>query len=417
MAITTKDEMIDVQILMDVVRGAFKGKNALMGSVFVSSGAVRVSPTMPEGGQNAIGKKIDIPYFGTIGEFLNNPDGSSVTPSKLAQASEQATVSRFSLAAEISRWAQGVGALMPGSDSDPYEEAKRQIMAAAERAMDGIMVSEFATTPLVMDVYSASSPVYLDWDLVQEATTLWGDEQDSIVGMSLHSQTRKDAAKLKDSAGRPLLLNDQRDGQQQVTRFAGLPLVLSDRVPLTGSTMSSPMGAVGTTPPQVTLAGTPLGPWKLAIQITTAGASDGTAKFKFSVDGGQIWSSIYTVPSGGGPIALDDSATTDSLVGINGKTGITATFTNDTYNVNNVYKSIANLKVTTLIAQQDAGAFWYNANRLGIQTDVDILADTDIAASHLYHAAKLYRRRRNGSRPGAIAIKHNVTGYTGGTSF
>ncbi len=428
MAITTKNDMIDVQILMDVVRGAFKGKNALVGSVFVSSGAVRVSPTMPEGGQNAIGKKIDIPYFGTIGEFVPNADGSSVTPSKLGQMFEQATVDRFSLAAEVSRWAQGVGALMPGADADPYEEAKRQIMAAAERAMDAIMVAQFATTPLVMDVYSASAPAYLNWDLVQEATALWGDEQDQIVAMSLHSQARKDVAKLKDSAGRPLLLADQRDGQQQVTRFGGHPLVLSDRVPLTGSTMTAAMGKAGSAPPDVTLSGTPLGPWKLMIDVTTGGSSDGTAKFRFSTDGGQIWSSTYAIPNGGGPIVLDDSAHSavadingerpaDSLVGVNGKTGITATFANGTYNADNVYKSIANLKVTTLISQAEAGAFWYNASRLGIQTDVDILADTDIAASHLYHAAKLYRRRRGGSRPGAIAIRHNVSGYTGGTTF
>lgn len=415
MAITVNTDMIDVQILMDVVRGVFKGKNAFMGSVLVSAGAVRVSGTMPMGGASAIGKKIDIPYFGTLGEFVSNADGSSVTPSKLQQLFEQATVARHSLAAEISRWAQGVGAINPNV-GDPYEEASSQIMAAATRAMDGIMVTEFATTPLVLDVYSATTPVYLDWDLVQDATTLWGDEQDSIVGMALHSQSRADVAKLKDSQGRPLLLVDQTQGQQSVTKFGGVPLVLSDRVSLSGSTMTSPMGEAGTTPPDITLTGTPLGPWKLVIDITTGGASDGTAKFRFSVDGGNIWSDILTVTSGGGAFVLTDTAV-DSLVGVNGKTGITATFTNGTYNADNVYKSIANLKVTDLICQQDAGAFWYNAQRLGLQADEDILADTDITASHLYHAPKLYRRRRGGSRPGVVALKHNVRGYVGGTTF
>lgn len=427
MAITTQSDMIDPQILMDVVRGVFKGKNAFMGSVFVSAGAVRVSGTMPEGGQSAVGKKIDIPYFGTVGEFASNPDGSSVSPSKLGQTFEQATVSRHSLAAEISRWAQGVGALLPGQ-GDPYQEAASQIMAAAERAMDNIMVTEFATTPLVLDVYDASTPVYLDWDRVLDATTLFGDEQDSIVGMALHSQARRDVAGLKDSTGRPLLMMDQKEGQGSVMRFAGVPLVMSDRVPLTGSTMTSPMGETGTTPPNITLAGTPLGPWKLVIDVVTGGASDGTATFRFSTDGGNTYSATYTIPSGGGAFVLDDSAnaavadiagnkTADSLVGVNGKTGITATFTNGTYNADNVYKSIANLKVTSLISQVDAGAFWYNASRLGLQADVDILADTDVTASHLYHAPKLYRRRRGGSRPGVVAIKHNVKGYVGGTTF
>jgi hypothetical protein len=427
MAITTQGDMIDPQILMDVVRGEFKGKNAFMGSIFVSSGAVRVSGTMPQGGQSAVGKKIDIPYFGTVGEFVQNSDGSSVTPSKLGQMFEQATVDRHSLAAEISRWAQGIGELLPGQ-GDPYQEASSQIMRAAERAMDNIMVTEFATTPLVLDVYDASTPVYLDWDLVLDATTLFGDDQDSIVGMALHSQARRDVAGLKDSQGRPLLLSNQTEGQGSVMRFAGVPLVMSDRVPLTGSTMTSPMGETGTTPPDITLAGTPLGPWKLVIDIVTGGASDGTATFRFSTDGGNTYSATYTIPSGGGAFVLDDSfeaavadidgkKTADSLVGVNGKTGITATFTNGTYNADNVYKSIANLKVTSLISQVDAGAFWYNASRLGLQADVDILADTDVTASHLYHAPKLYRRRRGGMRPGCVAIKHNVKGYVGGTTF
>lgn len=427
MSITTQSDMIDVQILMDVVRGHFKGKNAFMNSVLVQNGAVRVAGTMPRSGASAIGKKIDIPYFGILGEFVQNSDGSSVTPSKLGQLLEQATIDRYSLAAEISRWAQGVGAIDPAV-GDPYEEAARQIMVAATRAMDQIMVTEFSGTELVVDVYSATDPVYLDWDLIIDATTLWGDEQDAIVGMAMHSQSRKDVAKLKDSQGRPLLLADQREGQQAVMRFAGVPLVLSDRMPLTGSTMTSPMGETGTTPPNVTLAGTPLGPWKLMIDVVTGGASDGTATFRFSVDGGNIWSATYAIPSGGGAFVLDDSATAavadingakteDSLVGVNGKTGITATFTNGTYNADNVYKSIANLKVTDLICQEDAGAFWYNANALGLKTDEDILADTDITASHLYHAPKRYRRRRGGSRPGVIAIRHNVRGYTGGTTF
>lgn len=415
MAITVNTDMIDVQILMDVVRGLFKGKNAFMGSILVSSGAVRVSGTMPEGGQAAVGKKIDIPYFGTLGEFTSNPDGSAVTPNKLQQLSEQATVARYSLAAEVSRWAQGVGAINP-SVGDPYQEAAQQIMAAATRAMDGIMITEMATTPLVVDVYSANTPAFLDWDLLQNAMTLWGDEQDQIVGMALHSQSKVDVATLKDNTGKLMLLVDQTQGQQAVTKFGGVPLVLSDRVSLAGSTMTSPAGSTGTTPPAVTLSGTPLGAYKLVIDVTTGGASDGTAKFKFSVDGGNIFSDIMTVPNGGGAIALTDTAI-DSLVGVNGKTGITATFANGTYNADNMYKSIANLKVTDLICQQDAGAFWFNAQRLGLQADQDILADADITASHLYHAPKLYRRRRGGSRPGVIAIKHNVKGYVGGTTF
>jgi hypothetical protein len=391
-----------------------KGKNAFMGSVITSSGAVVVSGTMPKGGRDAVGKTIDIPYFGWIGDFVQNmPDGTAITPSKIGQGSEQATIDRYSLAAEVTRWAQGIGALMGGPDANPYREVASQIMASATRAMDKIMITECSTTPLVIDLYSATSPVYLDWDLVNRATSLFGDEQDAIVAMAMHSRSRSDVAGLKDSAGRPLLVADFTEGQGQVMRFHGIPLVLSDRVSLTGSTMTSPMGEEGTTPPDVTLAGVPLGPWRLQIDIVTGGASDGTATFTFSTDGGSTNSAVFTVPSGGGAILLTDTAN-DSLVGVNGATGITATFTNGTYNADNVYRSIANLKVTDLILQRDAAAFWYNADRLGLQSDIDILGDADITASHLYHVVKLYRRRRGGSRPGCVAIKHNVKGFVGG---
>lgn len=412
MAITTKSDMIDVQILMDFVRGEFKGKNAFMGSPLVSGGAVRVSGTMPNRGQSAIGKKIDIPYFGMLGEFVQNSDGSSVTPSKLAQVLEQATVDRYSLAGEVSRWAQGVGAIDPAA-GDPYQEATRQIMVAAERAMDGIMVTEMATTPLVVDVYNATTPVYLDWDLIQDATTLWGDDQDGIVGMACHSQSRADLAKLKDSAGRPLWAVDQQAGQQQLKTFGGVPLVLSDRVPLTGSTMGTVVPA-GTSPPVATLAGTPLGPWKLFIDCLTGDAT--TNNFRFSTDGGNTWSATLVALDDGVPVALIDTAV-DSLVGVNGKTGLTVAFASGTFNADNTWKAQANLKVTDMICQQDAGAFWFNASALGVKSDEDILADADITASHLYHAPKLYRRRRGGARPGVVVIKHNVRGYTGTVTF
>lgn len=413
MAIMINTDMIDVQVLMDVVRGRFKGKNAFMGSPLVAGGAIRVSGTMPQGGARAIGKKIDIPYFGTIGEFVDNPDGSSVTPSKIGQGFEQATIARRSLAAEISAWAQGVGALN-SAVGDPYEEAAEQIMVAATRAMDSIMVAEAATTPLVIDVYSATVPVYADWKLYNSATTLWGDEQDSIVGMALHSQSKADVANLLDSAGRPLLLASQQDGQNQIQRFAGIPLVLSDRTPLTGSTMGA-VTSSGTSPPVLTITGTPTGPWKLVIDCVLGGAHQ-TATYRFSTDGGNTWSATITTLAAAATQALVDTAT-DSLVGNNGATGLSVAFAAGTFNADNLYKSKANLKVTDLIMQQDAMAFWYNAQRLGLKSDEDILADAKITASHLYFAAKMYRRRRGGARPGVIAVKHNVRDFAGVVDF
>lgn len=414
MALTINTDLVDVQILLDAVRGEFRQKNAFMGSVLVSQGAVRVSGSMPKGGQGAVGKKIDIPYFGTLGEFVANADGSSVTPAKLEQLLEQATVERESLATEASVWAQALSQVDPAV-GDPYQEGARQLMMAAERAMDKAIIDKCKATPLVADHYSATPGTsnYIDWDKVVDAKTLWGDEQDSIVAMVVHSQTLADMAKLKDSSGRPLLLADQVQGQESVTRFCGVPLVISDRTPLDGSTMGA-VTSSGTSPPVATLAGTPLGPWKLVIDCQVSHASDTT--IKFSTDGGNTFSDAIAAADDGVPVALIDPAK-DSLVGVNGKTGITVAFASGTFNADNAWKSKALLKVTDMILQRDAAAFWYNQQRLGAKSDVDILADADIIAMHLYRAAHMYRRRRGGSRPGVVALKHNVKNYTGVVDF
>lgn len=409
MAVTQETDILDPQILIEQIAGEFRGKNAFMGSIFVTQGAVRVSGTMPEGGAGAIGKTITIPYFGTIGDFVSNPEGSSITPSKIATASEQGTVTRMSLAGEVSRWAQGKAMVKPEL-GDPYAESARQAMMSATRAMDKLIIDEAATTPLIKDHYNSSSPSYLDWQKVIRAKTLWGDEQDSIVAMVMHSQTLADVSELTDANGRPLLLVDQTLGQESVPRFAGVPIVVSDRVPLTGSTMGSVTGT-GTSAPVATLTGTPLGPWDLVIECQTGGAHE-TATIRFSVDGGNTWSADIVTAAATVALPLVDTAA-DSLVGVNGATGVSVAFAAGSFNADNKWTATANLKVSTMILQQDAAAFWYNAQRLQMQQDVDILEDTDIFAMHLYSVPKLYRRRRGGSRPGCIRITHNVRNYVG----
>lgn len=409
MAVTQYTDLVDLQVLADVVRGKFKGKNAFMGSTLVSSGAVMVSGTMPEGGPGAINRTITVPYFGTIGDFAVNAEGSSVTPAKLAQVSESASVARASLAVETSVWAQGLAQSDPAL-GDPYQEAAQQAVAAAERYIDAAIATACATTPLVRDVYSATVPVYLEWEQVIKARRLFGDEQDDIVGMVAHSAVLADMALQRDSMGRPLLVQAMTEGQGQVLKFGGVPVLVSDRTPLTGSSMGT-VTSSGTSPPVLTITGTPTGAWNLVIDCVVGGAHT-TATYRFSTDGGNTWSATITTLGAGVAQALTDTAV-DSLVGNNGATGLSVAFAAGTFNADNQWTSTALLKASTFMLQRGAAAFWYNAQRLGAKTDVDILEDTDIMAMHLYHAAHLYRRRRGGSRPGCIAIKTNVRDYVG----
>jgi hypothetical protein len=410
MAVTQSTDLFSAQVLIDRVRGKFKGKNAFMGSKLVSGGACIVKGTMPKGGKEALNKTIDIPYWGILPPFTNNPEGSSATPQKIAQTSEQATIGRSSLMVETSVLAQGVAAANPDL-GDPYQEAADQAMVQAEREMDRLIVAKAATSPLLYDIYSATNPQYLEHRHVIRARSMWGDEQDDIVAMVTHSQALADLAEMTTNNGDSLLIETMREGQEGIIdrTFAGAPLLVSDMVPLTGSTMGT-VTPTGTTPPVATLTGTPLGPWNLRIECLLSHASDTT--IRFSVDGGNTWSAAIPATDSGTPVALTDT-NVDSLVGINGATGISVAFASGTFNADNRWAATANLAVQSMIVQKDALAFWFNQQRLGAKTDVDIAEDTDLFAMHLYYVAHLYRRRRMGTRAGVVRLKHNVRGFVG----
>lgn len=400
-ATTNSSRDFDVQQLNDVIPGAFASKTAFMGSILASQGAVTVNGEMPYG-RDFVGNTIKIPYFGVIGDFADVSENVAATPSELKMASEDATVAHSVLAFEVSTWAQHSGP--PGGD--PYQEAARQIVESAQRKMDQLIIDAAAATPLVSSYYSSTTPSYLDWDKVVDARAKWGDRQTDIVAMIIHSRTEADLRKLRDTTGRPLLLDSQTEGG--LTKFCGIPLVVSDRVPLTSSTMGT-VTATGTSP-TLTLAGTPTGPWNLKIVVEVSHAS--TTTIKFSTDGGNTYSASITISDDGVPVALTDTAK-DSLVGLNGSTGLTAAFAAGTFAATDTYVSTANLKAKSLIVQKGALTFWYNRNLMQLQTDKDILKDNDVAAMHMYRAAKLYRRRVGGVLPGVVALDHNVRNYVG----
>jgi hypothetical protein len=179
-------------------------------------------------------------------------------PAKLRQTSEDATITRSYLSFEMSTWAQG-SALTNPMAGDPYEEGARQLLEAATRRMDKLITTEAVSAGIYeKDVFSATVPRGLDWDLVVDACRDgWGDEQEDKAVMLVHSTTEADLLKLKDSTGRPLLLESQT-AEGTVRKMAGMEVVVSDRLPLTNSLMGA-VTSSGTSPPVATLAGTPLG--------------------------------------------------------------------------------------------------------------------------------------------------------------
>jgi hypothetical protein len=395
MTATTASNVIIPDILTSVVRGRFAMNNAFMGSQARQAGLVVVNDSFDVADFNRIGDSVTVPYFGTLGEFESRADGTPAVPKAVKQTSETGTVGLATLSFEVTKWANS-GA--PGIT--PEQEAAEQIMAAAERYMDRAIVTAAVAGAISKDVYSSTSPQQINYDMVVDAATLWGDESDPGAVLMVHSKVKADCLKLKDASGRPLLTMSD-DGN--VTRIAGKRIIESDALPLTGSSMSA-VTATGTTPPTCTLSGTPTGPWNLKIVCTTLGAR-GTSYIKFSTDGGSTYSEPMVTAAS---MPLIDTAT-DSCVGNNGTTGITLAMADTAAAVDNVWTATAVLKATSLLVRPGALVYWYNRAALALETDRDILNHSTIGAMHLYGVAHAYRRHPRGTKRGVIAIKHNVS--------
>ncbi len=402
MARTTSDDTFNPQIITDTVQGHFTSKNAILGSMLAASGAAVVNPSF-EGGRTKLGKQVDVPYFGVIGEFEENvADGVAATPRKIGMTSEASIVTRDTLAVETTTWA------ITSASADPHAEASRQIIAAASRNADRRIVAAAVSPGALVNATGAD----ISYNNTIASKYRFNDEQEDVVAMMVHSQVMADLLRLTDSQNRPLLIDSIQD--DSFARFAGMLVGTSDKVDISGSTMGGVTASGGG--PAVTLAGTPLGAYTLHIEIVAGGAL-GVGTFRFSTDDGATFSETYTLAAS---VVLDESRTStgltpaaDSLVGQNGKTGITATFAAGTYVATETYRAKTNLIASCLILKRNSIAWWFNAAEMAMKTDDDILADSQLAAMHVYGTALRYRRRPGSSQTGVMNMTVTQSEFDG----
>ncbi|MGK3995105.1 phage major capsid protein [Sorangium sp. So ce1024] len=234
MAVTKRSDVINTYILEEAIQAEFAGAVALYGSP-----AVVQNNSLPannvNGGKMKGGETIQVPYFNNLGELDEiATDGDSLTPVALTMSDETATIRHFGKAVELTTWSQ-----IKGLYADPYKECARQLVMAAKRKWDEVLIATAgASLPAdnIHDVWNAVTPVLLNWDVMVDAKLKFGDEQSSIVMLSVHSKVYGDIMKLKDTTGRPLLV-DANDGS--LPKFMGIPVKVSDRnavVPAAGGT-------------------------------------------------------------------------------------------------------------------------------------------------------------------------------------
>lgn len=413
MADTTAGNVIIPELFAESMKSAFASQKAFMGSLAMRLGIVKVDGSFPERGEDVIGETVSVPYFGGLGEmteYTKAQDGTAATAKSITQTKESATIKRGTINFNVTRWARG-GSLATGTDI--HDELAQAAMESSTRYMDRKIIDAACSgnNQLVLDVYSATSPRTVDYDLLADGLGMFGDEGslDEIVALAVTSKTMIDMLKLKDADGRPLLVQPTQEGVPPL--FWGKPLIVSDRLTQDSSSLTAVTSA-GTTPPVITVAASanreggtgPVRPVNVKISCTTTGAL-ATWKFKLSIDGGATYTADDAYTSAA-TVAL-----TDPLDPAGGLLGITISIAAGNAAANNtwVFKSI--VKHSSLILKRGALAFWYNAKAMrDLQTIPVPASDSIVGAVHCYCTAHRYVRLNRGTRPGVVKLLHNAGG-------
>lgn len=199
-------------ILQDTISGKLAGAIALHGT-----GAAVLNTTL---GSTTKGAKVQVPYFGTLGEFDDVTETGILVPAQLTSDQDEAVVQHSGKAFEVTDWARLV------SQGDPYDEAATQMRDGWVRRGDKGLIEAARTTDLVKDISAVGNGLFA-YDAVVDTKQLWGDEQGNVVAMVVHSKVFGDMKKAKDSTGRQLWV-DGREGT--LPTFDGNPVIVSDRM-------------------------------------------------------------------------------------------------------------------------------------------------------------------------------------------
>lgn len=372
MADTRKDNVIHQDVLEDAISAAWENVTALE-----DSGAVTLKKAWPDG--EKLPKKIQIPYFTSLGRYEDKADGEDAGDAGLEMYEEEAIVQRSVKQSPITRWAQsGVG--------DPYEETARQIAEGANKRLDESLVEVASSLTdwkhLTVDVYNSGSPKTLDYSTFVKAQMKFKDRQKDIAAVVMSSKVLSDMYNLVDDVGRPLLTSE-RDGG--MSKILGIPIVVSDA--MTPSGFSSVVKD-GTTPPDVTVKGKPNSAGlSFEIEITKGGAR-GTAEFRWTAGDGRWRNNVKTAAE----VVLGD-------------TGAVVEFPTGTYATDNVYMFTSGGAQTTLLLKKNSLIAW--APPPFIEVSRAPGRDMTIITSNFYRATHRYSRMPGEPRGGVVVIRHN----------
>jgi hypothetical protein len=379
---TTSTLTVTPQVLIDAVRSGMQGMR-----VFGQLGIVTINASLPVG--RYAGETVTVPYLAHLGAWAEYAENDEIALTAMTDATETASVARAGKAFTVTDMAR----ILRGYAS-PMEAGRQMIQEGlavyVENKIIAAIVARGTSTPaIVYDVHSAATPRYLDRDVFVAVRSRFGDETKGIVGTIAHSQVINRMLTLKDADGAPLHRVLEQDDENGVVSFEGLGrFYASDLMPVDYTVVST-----GTTPPVLTLTGSPKGMYdQIRVECTTLGAF-GTAQIRISTDGGTTWvASGVVVPVTG---IVDRS---DDL-------GLVFTFASGTFAVNNVYTSRG--KATIALCKRGAGVLWHN-DFGSVESMRDVRRKNEVVAADLLAVCHVYKKLNGGTRPGVAIAKHNI---------
>lgn len=220
------------ELLADAITVALAKRPAL-----INNPAVIRNPTLPTSARG--GAKIKLSYFGALGEAEELNEGVALTPESPTPDSEEATIVRVGKAVTLTKWAE-----LQAAYQDPYAALAQQMADRIVRKQEQKLV-DAVTASLPAMTYTVPASGTLDYDAVVNAKKKWGDEQDPIALMVMHSKVWFDILLSKDSTGRPLAIENVNADGSVLRMFAGCPVAVSDFMPVSSGTYTTALVKAG----------------------------------------------------------------------------------------------------------------------------------------------------------------------------
>lgn len=384
---TTANFTVTPQVLLEAVREGLQGMKVLGGL-----GIIIVNSSLPTSDKYA-GETVTVPYLAHIGEWAEYAQNASIDVTQMSDSNETSTLARAGKAFTITDMAR----ILRGY-AMPMEAGKQMVQDGLatyveRKAIAAIVALGVSIPSIKVSVHSATTPRYYDRDLHVAVRSRFGDETKGIVGTVMHSQAINRMMTLKDSDGKPLHDLLEQDDDNGVYTFKGIGRVYaSDLMPVTYTVASA-----GTTPPALTIVGSPKGMYD-QIKVTVANAASvagGAATINISIDGGATTLlSAVAVPADG---IVDRSSDLGLVFSFNAA---------GTFNANNVYTSRG--KTTSATCKRGAGVFWHNNMGPGAESQRDVLKKNEIIAADVLGATHMYKKMNGGTRPGVALAEFNI---------